>query len=74
MVLDPHAFRALQNFYPRFGAWYPVQHYTMFLAERLEQLQAADGQAGRGHGHLSRQLLRGPALRVLRSAAGAAAN
>ena len=73
VVLDPHAYPRLQNFYPRFGAWYPVQHYTMFLAERLEQLQAADGQAGRGDGHLSRQLLRGPALRVLRSAAGAAA-
>jgi Fe-S oxidoreductase len=39
VVLDPHAFRALQNFYPRFGAWYPVQHYTTFLAERLDQLR-----------------------------------
>jgi Fe-S oxidoreductase len=39
VVLDPHAFRALQNFYPRFGAWYPVQHYASFLAERLEQLK-----------------------------------
>jgi len=39
VVLDPHAFRALQNFYPRYGAWYPVQHYTVFLAERLEQLR-----------------------------------
>jgi Fe-S oxidoreductase len=39
LVLDPHAFRALQNFYPRFEAWYPVQHYTMFLAERLEQIK-----------------------------------
>ena len=39
VVLDPHAFRALQSFYPRFGAWYPVQHYTMFLAEHLEQLR-----------------------------------
>jgi len=38
VVLDPHAFRALQNFYPRFGAWYPVEHYTTFLADRLEQL------------------------------------
>ena len=60
-------------FYPRFGAWYPVQHYTMFLAERLEQLQAAGGQAARGDGDLSRQLLRGPAVRLLRSAAVAAA-
>ena len=39
VVLDPHAFRALQSFYPRFNAWYPVQHYTMFLAEYLEQLR-----------------------------------
>ena len=39
VVLDPHAYRALQSFYPRFGHWYPVQHYTMFLAEYLEQLR-----------------------------------
>lgn len=39
VVLDPHAFRALQTFYPRFGAWYPVEHYTTFLAEHLEQLR-----------------------------------
>ncbi len=39
VVLDPHAFRALQKYYPKFGAWYPVQHYTTFLAERLEQLK-----------------------------------
>ena len=34
--------------------------------------QAADRQAGGGRGHLSRQLLPGPAVRVLRSAAVAA--
>ena len=39
VVTDPHAFRALENFYPRFGAAYPVQHYPTFLAERLEQLK-----------------------------------
>jgi len=39
VVLDPHAFRALQSFYPRFGAWYPVQHYIMFLEEYIEQLK-----------------------------------
>ncbi|MGA2032372.1 MAG: (Fe-S)-binding protein [Thermoguttaceae bacterium] len=39
VVLDAHAYRALQKYYPRFGAWYPVQHYTMFLAEHLEQLK-----------------------------------
>ena len=38
MVLDPHAFHALQEYYPRFGAWYPVQHYTTFLAERWVEL------------------------------------
>ncbi len=40
LTLDPHAYRALQAFYPRYGAWYPVQHYTMFLAERMPQLQS----------------------------------
>lgn len=40
VVLDPHAFRALQNFYPRYGVWYPVEHYTTFLASRLEKLRA----------------------------------
>jgi Fe-S oxidoreductase len=39
VTLDPHAYRALHAFYPQHGAWYPVQHYTMFLAERLEQLR-----------------------------------
>jgi Fe-S oxidoreductase len=29
----------LKSFYPRFGSWHPVQHYTEFLAERLEQLK-----------------------------------
>lgn len=40
VTLDPHAYRALDAFYPRHDAWYPVQHYTMFLAERLEQLRS----------------------------------
>lgn len=39
VVLDPHAYRALESFYPRFGASYPVQHYTMFLAEHIEQIK-----------------------------------
>jgi len=39
VVLDPHAYRALEHYYPRFGAAYPVQHYTMFLAERLAELK-----------------------------------
>jgi Fe-S oxidoreductase len=39
VVLDPHAFRALKTFYPRFGASYPVEHYSTYLADRLEQLK-----------------------------------
>lgn len=39
VTLDPHAYRALHAYYPRFGAWYPVQHYTTFLAERLDALR-----------------------------------
>jgi len=38
MTADPHAYNALKNEYPRLGITYPVQHYTEFLAERLEQL------------------------------------
>lgn len=38
ITADPHAFNALKNEYPRLGIEYPVQHYTEFLAERLEQL------------------------------------
>ena len=72
-MLDPHAFRALQNFYPRFGAWYPVEHYTTFLAERLEQLKPLMVRSLEADGHVPRQLLRGPAVRLLRSAAVAAA-
>jgi Fe-S oxidoreductase len=39
VTLDPHAYQALCRYYPRFGAWYPVQHYTTFLANRAAQLQ-----------------------------------
>jgi Fe-S oxidoreductase len=39
VMLDPHGFRALQEFYPRYGAEFPAQHYPMFLADRLEQLR-----------------------------------
>jgi Fe-S oxidoreductase len=38
VLLDPHSFRALQQFYPRYGADFPAQHYTTFLAERLDQI------------------------------------
>jgi Fe-S oxidoreductase len=36
---DPHAYNALKNEYPALGISYPVQHYTQFLAERIEQLK-----------------------------------
>ena len=39
VLLDPHSFRALEKFYPRYGAEFPAQHYTMFLAEKLDQLK-----------------------------------
>jgi Fe-S oxidoreductase len=39
LVTDPHAYNSLQNVYPRHGGVYAVQHYTQFLAERLEQLK-----------------------------------
>ncbi len=38
VMLDPHGFRAFQEFYPRYGVQFPAQHYTTFLAERLEQI------------------------------------
>ena len=39
VVLDPHGFRALQKYYPDFGAEFPAEHYTMYLADRIEQLR-----------------------------------
>jgi Fe-S oxidoreductase len=39
ILLDPHSFRALEQFYPKYGTSFPAQHYVTFLAERLEQLQ-----------------------------------
>ncbi len=39
VLLDPHALRALDRFYPRYGTSFPAEHYTTFLAERLDQLQ-----------------------------------
>lgn len=37
---DPHAFNALKNEYPTLGISYPIQHYTQFLAERIDQLKS----------------------------------
>jgi Fe-S oxidoreductase/predicted DNA-binding transcriptional regulator YafY len=39
VTTDPHAFNALLNEYPKLGYSYPVQHYTQFLAERIDQLK-----------------------------------
>jgi len=39
LVIDPHAFRAIQRFYPLYGATLPAQHYTTFLEERLSALK-----------------------------------
>ncbi len=39
LTTDPHAYNALKNEYPRLGVSYPVQHYTEFLGERLDQLK-----------------------------------
>jgi len=36
---DPHAYNAIKNEYPELGVSYPVQHYTQFLAERIDQLK-----------------------------------
>lgn len=36
---DPHAYNALKNEYPALGISYPVQHYTEFLTERIDQLK-----------------------------------
>ena len=39
LVIDPHAFLALQQFYPVYGATFPAQHYTTFLVDRLDLLK-----------------------------------
>lgn len=39
VTADPHAYNALKNEYPALGISYPVQHYTQFLAERLDRLK-----------------------------------
>ncbi len=39
VTTDPHAFNALKNEYPALGISYKVQHYTEFLAERIDDLK-----------------------------------
>lgn len=38
ITTDPHAYNAIKNEYPRLGITYPVQHYTEYLVERIDQL------------------------------------
>jgi Fe-S oxidoreductase len=39
ITTDPHAFNAIKNEYPQLGITYPVQHYTEFLADRLDVIR-----------------------------------
>ncbi|MDP1714572.1 MAG: (Fe-S)-binding protein [Anaerolineales bacterium] len=39
ITTDPHAYNAIKNEYPQLGISYPVQHFTEYLVERLEQLK-----------------------------------
>jgi Fe-S oxidoreductase len=39
ITTDPHAYNAIKNEYPALGIAYPVQHYTEYLAERIDQLK-----------------------------------
>jgi Fe-S oxidoreductase len=39
ITTDPHAYNAIKNEYPALDISYPVQHYTEFLAERIEDLK-----------------------------------
>ncbi len=39
ITTDPHAYNAIRNEYPALGISYPIQHYTEFLSERIDQLK-----------------------------------
>jgi Fe-S oxidoreductase len=39
ITTDPHAYNAIKNEYPALDISYAVQHYTEFLAERIDQLK-----------------------------------
>jgi Fe-S oxidoreductase len=41
VVSGPHAYNAIKNEYPKLngGTAFPVEHYTQFLAERLEEIE-----------------------------------
>jgi Fe-S oxidoreductase len=40
ITTDPHAYNAIKNEYAALGISYPVQHYTEYLAERIDQLKS----------------------------------
>jgi Fe-S oxidoreductase len=39
VTTDPHAFNVIKNEYPAAGVSVPIQHYTQFLAQRLDELK-----------------------------------
>jgi len=39
ITTDPHAYNAIKNEYSKLGISYPIQHYTEYLTERLDQLK-----------------------------------
>ncbi len=45
VVSGPHAYNAIKNEYPKLGGEFPVEHYTQFLAARLEELGKSLGGA-----------------------------
>ncbi len=36
---DPHAYNAIKNEYPKLGINFPVQHFTEFVANRIDELK-----------------------------------
>jgi Fe-S oxidoreductase len=39
ITTDPHAYNAIKNEYPQLGIEYPIQHYSEFLYERIDDLK-----------------------------------
>jgi len=39
ITTDPHAYNAIKNEYPQLGISYPVQHFTEYLVEKIDQLK-----------------------------------
>lgn len=39
LTTDPHAYNAIKNEYTELGISYPIQHYTQFLYDRIEDLK-----------------------------------